>query len=275
MSDSLTISLSRQISFSCGLRLHQDLWDEQMNFEVYDKRSRPHGANFQLRIALRGSVSPDDGMIVNLIDVKPHLNQLIYPLDNCFLNDDVAYFSHCSPTPENLARYLWDKMPANIGNGSLYRLQLQQLNHTTIEISLSSMKVSRFYEFAAAHRLFTPTLSSDENWARFDKCSNPAGHGHNFQLSVWVEGAPEAQSGFIINPQLLDDIVEQEVYQRFDHRHLNEDCKEFFGNGLVPTSENLALVIFKLMQDRLSKEGYRLSKIGLQETQKNYFEVEA
>ncbi len=275
MSDSLTISLSRQISFSCGLRLRQNLWDKSVNSEVYGKRSRPHGANFQLWIALCGPVSTDDGMIVNLVDVKPYLNQIVSPVNNCFLNEDVAYFSQYSPTPENLARYFWDRMPTDIGNGSLYRLQLKQLNHTTVEISPSSMKVSRSYEFAAAHRLFTPTLSSEENWARFDKCSNPAGHGHNFQLSVWVEGDPDPQSGFIINPQFLDDIVEQEVYERFDHRHLNEDCPEFFGDTLVPTSENLALVIFKLMRDRLSQEGYRLSKIGLQETQKNYFEVEA
>ncbi len=275
MSDSLAISLSRQTSFSCGLRLWQSLWGNHKNVEVYGKRSRSHGANFQLSIALRGPVSPDDGMIVNLVDVKPYLNRLILPLDQCFLNDDVAEFGCCSPTPENLARYLWDRMPDHIGDGSLYRLQLKQLNHTTVEILPSSMKVSRSYEFAAAHRLFTPTLSSEENWARFDKCSNPAGHGHNFQLSVWVEGDPDPQSGFIINPQLLDNIVDQEVYERFDHRHLNEDCPEFFGDGLVPTSENLALVIFKLMQSRLSQEGYRLSKIGLQETQKNYFEVEA
>lgn len=275
MSDSLTISLSRQISFSCGLRLRQNLWDEQMNFEVYGKRSRPHGANFQLQVALCGPVSPEDGMIVNLVDVKPHLNQIINPLDNCFLNDDVAYFKQKSPTPENLAFYLWEQMPSKVGNGALYRLHLQQLNHTAVEISPSLMKVSRSYEFAAAHRLFTPHLSAQENWARFDKCSNPAGHGHNFQLSVWVAGDPDGQSGFIINPQLLDNIVEQEVYERFDHRHLNEDCPEFFGDDLVPTSENLALIIFKLMQSRLSKEGYNLSKIGLQETQKNYFEVEA
>lgn len=137
------------------------------------------------------------------------------------------------------------------------------------------MKVSRSYEFAAAHRLFVPAFSEQENWRRFDRCSNPAGHGHNFRLQVWVEGQPDEESGFIINPNLLDAIVEAEVYQRFDHRHLNEDCPEFSAQGLVPTSENLSIVIFDLLNKRLNKEGHKLVRIGLRETEKNYFEVEA
>ena len=137
------------------------------------------------------------------------------------------------------------------------------------------MKVSQSYEFAAAHRLFSPALSEQQNQQRFDKCSNRAGHGHNFQLQVWVEGTPDRESGYVINPRTLDAIVEEEVFHRFDHKHLNEDCPEFVDTGLIPTSENLALVIFGLLKDRLQAQGYHLARVGLQETQKNYFEVEA
>ena len=281
MLDSPTISISRQVSFSCGLRLHQKLWSERANADFYGKRARPHGANFRLLITLSGPISPRDGMIVNLVDVKARLAQIVKPLEDAFLNHDVEVFDQKPPTLENIALYLWDQMPDHIGVGLLSHLELHQNshrhNHGVVEISPSTMKVSHSYEFAAAHRLFTPALSLEENWAKFDKCSNPAGHGHNFQLWVWVEGTPDPETGYVIAPRLLDDIVEQEIYERFDHRHLNEDCPEFFGTagGLVPTSENLALVIFGLMKERLYEKGYRLCKIGLQETQKNYFEVEA
>jgi 6-pyruvoyltetrahydropterin/6-carboxytetrahydropterin synthase len=142
------------------------------------------------------------------------------------------------------------------------------LPHETVPV----MKVSRSYEFAAAHRLYTPKLSEADNRLRYDKCANMAGHGHNYQVEVTVQGSPDRESGYVIPPVLLDQIVNEEVYQRFDHKHLNEDCPEF--RELVPTSENLAKVIFDLLQPRLREAGYELAKIGLHETQKNYFEVE-
>ena len=268
------VLLCRQISFCCGLQLRHPNWDSNRNNLIYGRQSGPHGAEFHLRIALSGPVSERDGMIVNLSEVKPQLARVAALLEDKFLDREVAFFQSHRPTNENIARFCWDRMPTNIGEGTLHRLQLDQGNSSTVEITQYSMKISRFYEFAAAHRLFTPALSSSQNWERFDKCSNPAGHGHNFGLQVWIEGTPDEDSGFIINPGELDKIVEEEIYSRFDHKHLNEDCPEFNQTGLVPTTENLALVIFGLLDKRLHAEGHKLSRVGLQETQKNYFEVE-
>lgn len=138
------------------------------------------------------------------------------------------------------------------------------------------MRITKKYEFAAAHRLHVPSLSDEENYARYGKCNNPSGHGHNYGLEVTLEGTPEDASGVLLAPDAFDEIVEQEVFARFDHKHLNVDCPEF--RDLIPTSENLARVIFNILQKRiddLGKPHVRLVKIGLQETQKNYFEVVA
>ena len=273
------VLLSRSISFSCGLRLNHPNWDATTNERIFGRAARPHGAEFHLHVALSGDISINDGMIVNLVEVKPQLAHAISEIEDKFLDVDVAHFRHNRPTTENIALFLWHRLPTSIGHGQLYRLLLDQSGGIGVEIQANQatciMKVSRSYEFAAAHRLFTPNLSEEENWQRFDKCSNAAGHGHNFRLRVWIEGTPDGETGFIILPRALDSIVNEEVYERFDHKHLNEDCPEFKGTGLVPTSENLALVIFGLLQTRLKQEGHKLAKIGLQETQKNYFEVEA
>ena len=257
------------------MQLRHPHWTPDRNLSVYGRKTGPHGSEFRLRIALRGPVSEEDGMIVNLCQVKPELARLALLLNDKFLDRELAYFQKRRPTAENIARFCWDEMPPQIGAGVLHRLQLDQGRETTVEITQHSMKISRSYEFAAAHRLFTARLSDSENWERFDKCCNPAGHGHNFELQVWIEGTPDPQSGFIIAPQTLDAIVDEEVYQRFDHKHLNEDCPEFTETGLVPTSENLALEIFRLLDRRLGTQGHKLSRVGLRETQKNYFEVEA
>ena len=275
MSQSPLVLLCRQVSFCCGLQLRHPHWTEERNRSVYGRATGPHGSEFHLRIVLRGPVSGQDGMIVNLSHVKPELGRVAALLDDKFLDREVPFFRDHRPTAENIARFCWDETPRHISHGALHRLELDQGRNSKVEIQQNSMKISRFYEFAAAHRLFAPQLSSSQNWDRFDKCSNPAGHGHNFGLRVWIEGQPDPDSGFIINPQELDKIVDEEVYQRFDHKHLNEDCPEFTETGLVPTSENLSLVIFGILDKRLQTEGYKLSRIGLQETQKNYFEVEA
>jgi 6-pyruvoyltetrahydropterin/6-carboxytetrahydropterin synthase len=127
--------------------------------------------------------------------------------------------------------------------------------------------------FNAAHRLHAAALSEAENAALYGKCNNPRGHGHNYGLEVTLEGEPDAVTGEIASPAWLDRIVEDTVFANYDHKHLNEDCPEFA--ELVPTSENLARVIFARLQPAVQGPGRRLSKIGLHETQKNYFEVEA
>ena len=267
------VLLSRQTTFSAGFRLFNPAWSSELNQRVFGVAAGPHGAEFCLRVGLTGAVSSDDGMIVDLIEVKPLLQEVVALVENKFLNVDVPFFYSTPPTAENLARFLWNQLPKSVGLGQLYRLELDRSGGVSVEMFADSMKVSRSYEFAAAHRLFMPSLSLEENQRRFDKCSNPAGHGHNFGLSVWIEGQPDADTGFIINPSLLDGIVDEEIYRRFDHKHLNEDCPEFTETGLIPTTENLALTIFRLLEQRLSDEGYKLARVGLQETQKNYFEV--
>jgi 6-pyruvoyltetrahydropterin/6-carboxytetrahydropterin synthase len=212
-------------------------------------------------------------MIVNISDIKPVLQRAVEQLEGKYLPDEVAFFADKPATAELIALFLWQTLPRSVGPGTLERLRLHESRRTMVEITSQNMKISRSYEFAAAHRLFAPTLSDEENLSRFDKCSNLAGHGHNFGLEVFIEGTPDAQTGFIINPQILDKIVDDEVFARFDHKHLNVDCPEF--QDLIPTTENLCSVIFEILRTRLEAENYHLAKIGLRETQKNYFEVEA
>lgn len=272
--------ISRQATFSAGRHLANPHWDEAQNRAVFARDFLPHGHDYVVQVAYAGAISSLDGMICNLADLKPAIGQAVALLDGKFLDEEVAEFADVRPTAENIARFLWEKLPKQVGGGTLTRIRLQESRRVWVELVLSApnatvpaMKVSRSYEFAAAHRLYTPKLSEVDNKLRFDKCANLAGHGHNYQVEVTVQGTPDRDSGYVITPVLLDKIVDEEVYQRFDHKHLNEDCPEF--KDLVPTSENLAQVIFELLQQRLRSEGYELAKIGLHETQKNYFEVEA
>jgi 6-pyruvoyltetrahydropterin/6-carboxytetrahydropterin synthase len=266
-------SLARRAYFSSGRQLRHPEWNDEQNRAAFGKDALPHGHDYVLDVYYQGEIGAQDGMIVNLTDIKPIVARVLDQLDGKFLDCDVEYFAALRPTAENIVNFIWSQLPEQIGAGHLTRVLLQESARLSVEKSANTMKLTRCYEFAAAHRLHVPQMSQDDNAALYGKCNNPRGHGHNYGLEVTVEGEPDAETGAIMSMQELDAIVDEEVYERYDHKHLNEDCPEF--QTLVPTSENLARVIFEQLQARLHGSGRRLVKIGLHETQKNYFEVEA
>ncbi len=265
------VLLSRRATFSLGRRLFHPDWNDERNRSAFGRDFGTHGANYLVELSFIGPISPEDGMIVNIAELKPLISNLIAPLDGAFLPETLEHFAQNRPTAENLALYLWQGFPKHVAGATLAQLNLTEGRRVSVGKTSFQMTVSRSYEFAAAHRLALPDLDDAGNLDRFGICSNRAGHGHNFTLSVGIEGEPNVQTGFIISPTLLDRIVDEEIFPRFDHKHLNVDCPEF--SEIVPTSENLALVIFEILDERLRREGFTLARVGLQETAKNGFEV--
>jgi 6-pyruvoyltetrahydropterin/6-carboxytetrahydropterin synthase len=127
--------------------------------------------------------------------------------------------------------------------------------------------LTRRYMFSASHRLHSPQLSDDENRTTYGKCNNPHGHGHNYMLEVTVSGAVDQATGMVCNLVDLDGLVEKEILERFDLQNLNT-LPEF--KDLVPTTENLSIVIYEIMQR--SFRFAHLEKVRIEETMMNSFE---
>jgi 6-pyruvoyltetrahydropterin/6-carboxytetrahydropterin synthase len=127
--------------------------------------------------------------------------------------------------------------------------------------------ITRFYRFAAAHRLHTSRLSNDVNHKIYGKCNNLNGHGHNYTVIVTLCGELDAKTGQVTDVGALDRLIHEKIVKRFDHQHLNYDSAF---QDLVTTGENFARFIWDLLVDRLPSG--RLEKIGLIETRDNYFE---
>jgi 6-pyruvoyltetrahydropterin/6-carboxytetrahydropterin synthase len=273
MSSPYTVSICRRAFFSCGRQLLHPDWSTEQNHAVFGRDTLPHGSDYVLDVFYSGPVDERDGMILNLTDMKPVIAEAVEPLDNAWLNEDIAHFHAHRPTAENIIDWLWRRLPPTLGGGRLHRLTLAEGPRLCISKTSDTMKITRKYEFAAAHRLHMPHESNERNAELYGKCNNPRGHGHNYGLEVTVAGQPDPESGAIMALSELDRIVEEEVFDRFDHKHLNEDCPEF--TDIIPTSENLARVIFEKLQARIDNDERRMARVGLHETQKNYFEVEA
>jgi len=130
------------------------------------------------------------------------------------------------------------------------------------------MRVCRRATFNAAHRLFRKDWSDEKNNVVFGKCNNPNFHGHNYVLEVWIEGAIDPETGYVIDLKIVKDLIKNEITDRFDHKNLNLDCKEFL--NLNPTAENIAVVCWNLLRTELDTK-YELS-IKLWETENNLVE---
>jgi 6-pyruvoyltetrahydropterin/6-carboxytetrahydropterin synthase len=133
------------------------------------------------------------------------------------------------------------------------------------------VKVSRKEHFNAAHRLFNPVWTDEENEKIFGKCSNPNYHGHNYELIVSVVGEPDPRTGYVFDMKVLSDLIKENVLRKFDHKNLNLDT-EYFKN-LNPTAENIAVVIWRILRQKI--DSTLELKITLYETERNFVEYPA
>jgi 6-pyruvoyltetrahydropterin/6-carboxytetrahydropterin synthase len=128
--------------------------------------------------------------------------------------------------------------------------------------------VTRKAEFSAAHRLFNPKFSDEQNEAIFDKCNNPSGHGHNYTVEVTVAGEPNSGTGYVMDLKKLSRLLDEEVVEKVDHKHLNYDVD--FLKGIIPTAENLAISFWRILCPKIT-DG-KLYSIRVYESEKNYVE---
>ncbi len=128
--------------------------------------------------------------------------------------------------------------------------------------------ITRRAGFSAAHRLYNPTFSDQQNQEVFDKCNNPNGHGHNYVLEVTVKGQPDPETGYVMDLKELGRVVDRYVVDRVDHKHLNHDVEEL--RGVIPTAENIAVIFWGLLEQHIT--GGRLHSIRLYESDNNFVE---
>jgi 6-pyruvoyltetrahydropterin/6-carboxytetrahydropterin synthase len=127
--------------------------------------------------------------------------------------------------------------------------------------------VGRRESFNAAHQLYDPDLSDDENRRLFGKCANL--HGHNYVLEVVVAGEIDPASGYVLDLKWLSDIITAQVIRDVDHRNLNTDVPWL--KGCVPTTENLARAFWERLRPELP--GGLLWSVRVWETDKNWAQV--
>jgi 6-pyruvoyltetrahydropterin/6-carboxytetrahydropterin synthase len=128
--------------------------------------------------------------------------------------------------------------------------------------------LTRKEHFNAAHQLYNPDWTEEQNEEAFGKCANKNWHGHNYDLFVTVKGQPDAGTGFIMNVKDLSQIIKQRIIDKLDHKNLNLDVD--FMKGQRTSTENLAKAIWQQLEPYITV--CQLHCIKLYETENIYVE---
>ena len=129
--------------------------------------------------------------------------------------------------------------------------------------------LTRQEHFNAAHKLYNPNWSNEQNNAVFGVCANENWHGHNYDLYVTVKGIPDPETGFVYDVKKLSQLIKSQVIDKLDHKNLNLDVD--FMTGKLCSTENLAIAIWEQLAPHLPGS-VELHCIKLYETPRIYVE---
>jgi 6-pyruvoyltetrahydropterin/6-carboxytetrahydropterin synthase len=131
--------------------------------------------------------------------------------------------------------------------------------------------LTRRERFNAAHKLWVKEWSEEKNVEVFGKCANKNFHGHNYDLYVTVKGKPDPVTGFIIDVKKLGKLIREVIIKKLDHTNLNLD-ENFIPEGMQPTIENLAILIWQELKPHIERKGFYLHSVKLYETENIFVE---
>lgn len=224
------------------------------------------GQFFRVQVTLEGNLDPSSGYLRNIKEIDAAIRKKV-------VNVLAGQLHLVRRGHADLGRFDARSVRAVLGDElkphKLYSITVWLTPFLSLTERFMESLLSQKFEFSAAHRLHNPALSDEQNGKIYGKCNNPNGHGHNYEVQVTLRGKPNA-SGLIVDVPAFETMVKQFAIDRLDHKHLNLDVPEF--NELIPTVENISMVIFRMLKNRFAGIGAELASVTVWETPKTWCE---
>lgn len=241
-----------------------------MGFNSY--ASKPCGDGLAvylgLTAALKGPVDEQTGFVVNVSEIDSAVRRAVVPI----LERNIRSRFHQGQEVSLNDLFSWlqesaERLQSCFDTAQVCRLELVLNPFRTISIrrEKSPMRTySERFEFAAMHRLWNDEFSPEENFCRFGKCANPAGHGHNYILEVTVQVSEELKPHGWIGD--FEKVIHEHFLSIVDHKNLNADVPHF--SRINPTVENIASYAWKCLKGKFGEN--RLVRISVWENDRTY-----
>ena len=254
--------LTRQVRFGINDIAECDAGGPPTNSYAGFPTLNGFGRYLSLEVTLSGEPSPVSNYVINIKDVDEAVRSRVVPVIARVIRSGKG-------APATLVGELFNLLqswpPLTLEQ---IRLNLSPfLSFTATSAEQSMIQLSQKFEFSATHRLHNPACTEEQNRKTFGKCNNPHGHGHNYELQVTLTGIPDS-SGVLVDIPAFERIVAQTVIDKFDHKNLNIELEEF--KDRIPTVENIALVIYRLLKPKF--DATKLKSVTVWETPKTWCE---
>ena len=108
--------------------------------EYRGKCENVHGHNYKLEVTLSGARLNSIGLLMDFVDVKVIVKEIVKRLDHQFLND-LSPFDRLNPSAENLAKYFFDEIQVKLGNSEarIERVKVWETDTTSASYSDSAI----------------------------------------------------------------------------------------------------------------------------------------
>ncbi|MBX2860881.1 MAG: 6-carboxytetrahydropterin synthase [Vampirovibrio sp.] len=132
------------------------------------------------------------------------------------------------------------------------------------------ISITKKTQFSAAHFYWNSDYSETKNEQIFHACSNRHGHGHNYEVYVTVAGEIDPQTGMVVNLKDLKEILQTQILDPLDHKHLNHQVPFF--KDRIPTLENITYYLWDALSPDVSDLGLQLQTLKVVENHRLYAE---
>ena len=232
------------------------------------------GRFYELHVRCGGEADPATGYFLNIKHIDAAVRHHVLPCLREVIHDQPD-----GDVPMGrLMQEMFRRLGEPLGN-TVQRLRLVLTPLHSLEIAragdapsagleyrpMDQVIIRQQYEFSAAHRLHVPAYSEQRNREIFGKCNNPSGHGHNYRLELAVR-APIDAAGRVPPVEQLDRLVDREVIEKLDHKHLNLDVPDFAERN--PSVEHIAQTIWRMLVESVAELEVTLEEVSVWETDK-------
>jgi 6-pyruvoyltetrahydropterin/6-carboxytetrahydropterin synthase len=257
--------LTREVRFAVNSMPDQQFYASATNSFAGYPSLCGFGQYLTLSVTLGGELRPESSYLRNIKDIDDAVRRIAIPIFITSVREGQSPVTAIQDVSTSLA----DAWPgASVEQLMLSLSPFLSLIHRSEESPM--LRLSQKFEFSASHRLYNRDCDDAENRRIFGKCSNPNGHGHNYELQVTLAGDVNAVGGALRNLPDFERLVGEAVIERFDHKNLNLDLPEFA--DLIPSVENIARVIYRLLRPRFDDAGAKLAAVTVWETPKTWCE---
>lgn len=126
----------RKEHFNAAHRLHNPLWSDEKNIEIFGLCNNPHyhGHNYEVIIKVIGEINPETGYVVDMKILKHIIQQEVtLAFDHKNLNIEVEEFKNLNPTAENIAMVIYNRIIKHLDKNLSLQIRLYETERNFVE----------------------------------------------------------------------------------------------------------------------------------------------